>query len=249
MAVEPNKENFLAQMKDADFDISQLDADAMQEIFWYLNRPAEVLGDVFDKNKTSRREAEQIITNLAKIYPLSREIVLAIMSNSRSPQYSDGKKIYRDAAFLEGFDVAEKVKQEILSTLKDIEDRVVLLTKDTRDYRQSLENLKSDRQRLERAAADLDKLRNERNRLEREVEKLREDTDEKKLQSKIDELNVEIQRLEGKKRRHNADVEEKSRRINELEAELQALEKNIDNEEEIRLIRELLRKFPADAEG
>ncbi|MBQ9441893.1 MAG: hypothetical protein IJU55_02655 [Selenomonadaceae bacterium] len=249
MAVEPNKENFLAQMKDADFDISQLDVDAMQEIFWYLNRPAEVLGDVFDKNKTSRREAEQIITNLAKIYPLSREIVLAIMSNSRSPQYSDGKKIYRDAAFLEGFDVAEKVKQEILSTLKDIEDRVVLLTKDTRDYRQSLENLKSDRQRLERAAADLDKLRNERNRLEREVEKLREDTDEKKLQSKIDELNVEIQRLEGKKRRHNADVEEKSRRINELEAELQALEKNIDNEEEIRLIRELLRKFPADAEG
>ena len=249
MAVEPNKENFLAQMKDADFDISQLDVDAMQEIFWYLNRPAEVLGDVFDKNKTSSREAEQIITNLAKIYPLSREIVLAIMSNSRSPQYSDGKKIYRDAAFLEGFDVAEKVKQEILSTLKDIEDRVVLLTKDTRDYRQSLENLKSDRQRLERAAADLDKLRNERNRLEREVEKLREDTDEKKLQSKIDELNVEIQRLEGKKRRHNADVEEKSRRINELEAELQALEKNIDNEEEIRLIRELLRKFPADAEG
>lgn len=249
MAVEPNKENFLAQMKDADFDITQSDADAMQEIFWYLNRPAEVVGDVFDKSKTSRREAEQIITNLAKIYPLSREIVLAIMSNSRSPQYSDGKKIYRDAAFLEGFDVAEKVKQEILSTLKDIEDRVVLLTKDTRDYRQSLENLKSDRQRLERAAADLNKLRNERNRLEREVESLREDTDEKKLQSKIDELNVEIQQLEGKKRRHNADVEEKSRRINELEAELQALEKNIDNEEEIRLIRELLRKFPADAEG
>lgn len=249
MAVEPNKENFLAQMKDADFDITQSDADAMQEIFWYLNRPAEVLGDVFDKNKTSRREAEQIIKNLAKIYPLSREIVLAIMSSSRVTQYSDGKKIFPDAAFLEGFDVAEKVKQEILSTLKDIEDRVVLLTKDTRDYRQSLENLKSDRQRLERAAADLDKLRNERNRLEREVEKLREDTDEKKLQSKIDELNVEIQRLEGKKRRHNADVEEKSRRINELEAELQALEKNIDNEEEIRLIRELLRKFPADAEG
>ena len=249
MAVEPNKENFFAQMKDAGFDVNNLDADALQEIFWYLHRPAEVLGDLFDERKNSRREAEQVIKNLAKLYPLSREIVMAIMSSSRDPQYSDGRKIYRDAAFLEGFDVAEKVRHEILSTLQEVQSRVIRLTKDAQDYQRELENLKADRQRLEQAAKNLDQLRRERDNLQLEVDKLREDTDEKKLQAKIDELNVELQRLQGQKRRHDADIKEKSRQINEVKLELQTLEKNIDDAEEMRLIKELLRKFPADAEG
>lgn len=251
MSFEPNKEHFMAQIKSEDFDVSTLieDEAAVKEILWYIDvkRRGEILDEIFNP-QTPRKDAETAIRNLAKLYPLSRDLVLAIMLSGKPPQYPDKKQIYRDAAFLEGFDMAENVRKAIIQTFKDIEWNLGNLSKETKDYLKSIESLQADQTNLKNAAQNLDELKNQRDELQKNVEQLRRDTDEKNLNEDIERLNVEIQRLEGEKRRRQTEIDEKGKRIAEVTAELKNLENKLNSSEEIKMLQDLLKKFPADAE-
>ena len=251
MSFEPNKEHFMSQITSEDFDVSTLieDEDALKEILWYLDlkRRGEIIEEIFNPHTTSRQDAETAIKNLAKLYPLSRDLVLAIMLSS-SPYYPDKKKIYPDAAFLEGFDMAENVRKAIIQTFKDIEWNLGNLSKETKDYLKSIEKLQADQTNLKNAAQNLDELREQRDDLQKNVEQLRRDTDEKNLREDIESLTSEINRLEGEKRRRKAEIAEKGKRIAEIKAELKNLENKLNSSEESKMIQDLLKKFPADAE-
>ena len=94
----------------------------------------------------------------------------------------------------------------------------------------------------------MEELRRERDALQAQVDKLREDTDEKKLREQNENLRVVLEQLEGEKRRRQAENQEKERRIAEVKDELRDLAKRTDSSEETRMIKDLLKKFPSDAE-
>ena len=252
MAFEPNKENFMARLTAPDFKVEDLleDVDALQEVLWYLDgrRTREIVDTVFDAKATTRLRAAQLIKNLAKLYPLSKPLVMGIMADVREVSRDDGRRLYRDASFLEGFDAAEETRRAIIVTFKEIGGRVIRLTKDVGKYRQELEQLEGERERLNQAAGDLEELRRERDALQAQVDKLREDTDEKKLREQNENLRVVLEQLEGEKRRRQAENQEKERRIAEVKDELRDLAKRTDSSEETRMIKDLLKKFPSDAE-
>lgn len=251
MAREPKKESFFAQLKAADFDGSSLlkDTDDLQEILWFLEekRTKEILADLLNPQKTSRDDAEQIIKNLAKIYPLSKTLVMSLMANRSEPRYPNGEKIYRDASFLEGFDTAEAMKNSILATFGEINNRIIFLSSEVRDYTASLNKLTADYDRLKNAATNSSQLRQERDELQAKIDQLRADADEKKVREQIDELKLEIQKYNSDKTRREAEIKEQRKRLDEVKAELRDLGKNSDSAEETRLIKDLLKKFPLDA--
>lgn len=252
MDFEPSKESFLARLKESDFSPSTLieDVQTLQEILWYLDeeRTGEIVKEILAPEKTPRLDAEQIITNLAKLYPLSRAIIMKIMSPLRKPKYPDGKTLYRDAEFLDGFDVAKIMRDEIVATFNEVENRILHLTRDVQDYKRKLENLKADRAALERQAAALRNIAEERDAVQAQVDQLRIDTDEKKLKKQIDDLNAEKNQLENKLAGHRLKIENREKSIRDLKAELKDLEKNSNSNDEVRLIKELFKKFPNDAE-
>ena len=246
MAFEPNKKIFLERLKSINFDISTVakDTDALQEIFWYFdgNRDWEIVEDILNPVLTTPEDAKQIITNLAKIYPLSRTVIMKIMIDSRAPKYSD-------EYFLIGFDVAKKVRAEILSVFKEVEEQLFRLTKATNDYRRSLIKLNAEYEKLEIQAQELQELRAERDYLQQQVDQLREDTKQETLKNKIEELQVEKNQLESEKHRQQSEIEQRQKNILKLKAELTDLAKKLNPSEELQMIRELLKKFPVDAEG
>ena len=252
MDIEPNKESFLARLKESNFSPSTLiaDAQALQEILWYLDeeRTREIVTEVLTPEKTTRLEAEQIITNLAKLYPLSKALVMEIMSARLKPKYPDGKTLYSDAEFLEGFDVAKNMRDEIVATFNEVENKIYRLTKEVTDYKRKLENLKADRAALEKQSKALRNIAEERDKVQAQIDQLRIDTDANKLKQQIDDLNVEKNQLESKLAEHKLKMDNRKKNIRDLKAELKNLEQHSDAKEEVRLIKELFKKFPQDAE-
>ena len=250
MAFEPNKENFMARLTATDFNVEDLleDVDALQEVLWYLDsrRTREIVEAVFDAKTTTH--SPQLIKNLAKLYPLSKPLIMSLMADVREIQRDDGKRLYRDASFLEGFDAAEETRRAILATFKEIGGRVIRLTKEVNKYQQTLEDLEGERARLNQVAGELEDLRRTRDELQAQVDKLREDTDEKKLREQNENLRVILEQLEGEKRRRQTEQQEKERRIAVIKNELKVLAEHTDSSEETRMIKDLLKKFPSDAE-
>lgn len=252
MDFEASKESFLARLKTAEFNPSNLltDAQALQEILWYLDekRTGEIVPEILTPEKTSRAEAEQIITNLAKLFPLSKVLIGKILSSLRKPVYPDGKELYKDAEFLDGFDVAKTMRDEIVKTFADVENRVFNLTKEVQDYRNSLARLKQDKSALEKQAATLRTVAAERDKVQAEVDRLKIDTDENSLRQQINELNIEKNQLEAIKADHNSQIEQRQKNIRDLKEELETLESQSNYSEEIKQIKSLFKKFPKDAE-
>ena len=59
---------------------------------------------------------------------------------------------------------------------------------------------------------------------------------------------MEFDKLQAEKRRRQVERQDWARQIDELKAELQDLADHTEETEETRMIRDLLQKFPADAE-
>ena len=246
MAFEPNKKKFLAQLKLKDFDIANFveKTDELQEIFWYLDarRAPEIVDDILNPALTKPEEIRQIVTNLAKLYPLSRAAVMEILHKARVPSYLDED-------FLAGFDAAQELRKEIAAVFKAVESHIIRLTSKTNLYQNELNNLRADNERLQKTVQGMQSLREERDRVKAEVDRLREDTDRQTLQKRIDELEAEKNQLESEKHRQASEIDRRQKNIQEIKAELAELEKRLDPSEELSMLRELFRKFPADAEG
>ena len=104
---EPKIDHFLSMLADKNFQPVALkdNLDNMAEVLWYIDPERAKGGEVVNKLieapesnevKTEERR-KQIITNLAKLYPLSQNLVLNILRNVD----------YSDDAFLVGFDLQQ----------------------------------------------------------------------------------------------------------------------------------------------
>lgn len=251
--MEPNKENFMARLTSKNFSVEELldDVDSLKEVLWYLDggRTREIVETLFDAEVTSREESAQLIKNLAKLYPLSKSLIMSIMADSRElPHAVNDRPLYRDYLFLNGFDAAEETRLAIIATFNEINSNLFLLTREVKKYRKSLEELEGERDRLNETTETLETLRHERDELQAQIDRLRADNDEQKFREENENLHGTLIRLEGEKKRRQAELAEKRCCIKLLTAELAASADKDKSAEETQLLKELMKKFPSDAE-
>lgn len=252
MPFEPNKENFMARLKDSNFAVADLleEPDVLREVLWYLDsaRTKEIVDTLLDAQQTSGTEATQFIKNIAKLYPLSKSLVMSIMSDFRRIILEDGTSVYRDITFLGGLDEAYETKRAIIDTFNEITERGFRLTTIATQYVNELKNLNFERDNLNQLVLNLEDLRHIRDKLQKEIDEMRADNDEEKLRQEIEQLEAELNLRQSEKFRLEGELVAKQRRIDAIKQEISELEQTNASDEELRKIQDLFKQFPKDAE-
>lgn len=246
------RENFMALLKDSNFKVAYLfeEPDVLREVLWYLDsaRTTEIVDTLLDAQQTSGTEAAQFIKNVAKLYPLSKSLVMSIMSDFRGIRRKDGTIVYRDLAFLGGLDEANETKNAIRDTFNEITARGSRLTTIVNNYLNELNNLYAERDDLDDLVANLQSVRNKRDVLQEKIDKMRADNDEEKLRQEIEQFEAELNMRQSEKARLEGELAEKKRRIDAIKQEISELEQTNASDEELRKIQDLFKQFPKDAE-
>ena len=242
MARDPNIESFFALVEDEDFALEKLTSDDstdnLQELLWYMDesRVGQVCNSLKQKDDEHR---DMIIKNLAKIYPLSRTLIFEIMSEIRGS----------DFMFIKGFDIGSNFIDMLKAVLNEIENKSGgKMTKLFQDYKKDIENKQKEAEKLFEASVEFKSLQAEKQRLETEIEKLNSETNETQLKQDISQLKDKESRLKNKLRQHKEDYQKLHETINDLKVELSSMENKMDSQEEIQMLRELIKKFPPDTE-
>lgn len=245
---EPKIDHFLSMLADKNFQPVALkdNLDNMAEVLWYIDPERAKGGEVVNKLiespesnevKTEERR-KQIITNLAKLYPLSQNLVLNILRNVD----------YSDDAFLVGFDLQQKVKQQIKSIMDKVKDRRGKLTGDVSRYTKEMEQLNAEKEELLQSADEHREARERLENLRSEVERLQQETDVQEMKRRTSEYESEKNRLEAELARQKDEQNKRSAEIEHLARELEAIQDRLDPGDETRMLRDLLRHFPKDTE-
>lgn len=77
---------------------------------------------------------------------------------------------------------------------------------------------------------------------------MKRETDEAEMKKKIAALEDEERSLQNRKKQREQEISNLHESINKVKRELDAYKDNFDNDEELELLGELLKKFPPDAE-
>lgn len=252
MPFEPNKENFMARLKDSNFAVADLleEPDVLREVLWYLDsaRTKEIVDTLLDAQQTSGTEATHFIKNIAKLYPLSKSLVMSIMSDFRRIILEDGTSVYRDITFLGGLDEAYETKKAICDTFNEITARGLRLTTIVANYLDDLDNLYVERDNLDNLVEKLKSSRDKRDKLQEKINKMRADNDEEKLRQEIEQLEAELNLRQSEKARLDGEIAAKQCRIDAIRQEISELEQTNASDEELRKIQDLFKQFPKDAE-
>ena len=240
---EPNKERFFATLKDKNFSLNNLkdNIDTINELLWYLDsdrvKSQEIVRDLVNMNNKDRVIT---ITNLAKLYPLSQNLVLAILDNVDIN--------YSDEAFIYGLDVANNVKNAIKGILENVHKVHGKLTNNTSIYKKEISSLKDKQIDLENELKENSALKAELEQLRAKVDQLTKETDETLQRKELEDLKDEEQRLLAKKRNQEDEKNKIQRHIVEICLELKAAEAQPGPKEKKKILQEFLLKFPKDAE-
>lgn len=242
MAREPNIGGFFAILDDEDFAVEKLidasgNSDNLQEILWYMDedRARQISVELRKKDDKSRG---RVIQNLARLYPLSRNLLYRILTDIRGSDYH----------FVKGFDMSRQFLDIVSSLLADIESKSGKNTRTFNDYKESVESLRRESERLRAASEQFKDLKAERDRLESEIERLKTEADAGKLNREIEELRDEERELRNRLRQLEEDHAKRHKTVNDLKNELRALESKADSGKELQLLQQLFREFPPDVE-
>ena len=242
MTRDPNIESFFAILEDEEFEPAKLiddegGADNLQEILWYMNESrVDQICDELNQKDDARRT--RVIQNVARLYPMSRALLYKILSRIRGSDYY----------VMRGVDLNGQLLNLIKQLLDDIASQTGKTTKRFQDYRRDVENRKNEVETLRAASEQFKELKDERDRLDREIEQLRREADSGSLTRDIEALKDEELELRNRLRQNQADYDKRHATVNELKLELQSMQSRLDSGEELRLLRDLLEKFPPDAE-
>ena len=242
MAQDPNIKSFFATLEDEAFSIEKLidengDSDNLQEFLWYVSesRVEQVCEEL--KNKEADKQ-DIIITNLSRLYPLSRELIFQILMEIRGS----------DHLFIKGVDVSQQLLDSLKNILNEVESKSGRTARRFQDYKKEVEKKAQEAQQLKASTAEFKELQSEKHKLEEEIENLRQEADEGKLKQDITNLKEEEANLRRKIEQNKEDYDKRHATVDQLKWELQSIESRMDSKEELRLLQDLIQKFPPDAE-
>lgn len=241
MANEPNLDHFLALLSEKDFPENAIHhlKENIDEFYWYLDEEKEGrAGEVVDAISQLEAERDQIFMSLVSLYPLSRSLILQILYGFPESDYG----------IIKGYDFEELMLHEITKFVDRVAEKRVKLTQYGNEYRKDIEDLQKRIQELETSAAKYGTLLQQKNELTEKRDQLERDIQEDKLNSDIAELQTDIERLKRQKQDQAERKKDLQKEKSSIQKELKALENKMDAQQDIDLLRELLKKFPSDAE-
>jgi len=245
MVAEPKLERFFANLSDENFSVGEFSDNPgeLEEILYYMDelksrQITDALRAMSNEDYAGDYSPKNIIANLVKLYPLSQNIVHKILQDvPKSDHY-----------FIEGFDVNERVYNALKHILKEAQTQNPSSTNRFQEYKKDVDKLAKDAEGLEQKAKEFQELRDQKRELEARVAALRRETDGEEIKKDIAELEDEERSLRRQKERQEEKKAELRSLIDNAKRELSEMQDNLESDEELNLIRELLEKFPIDAE-
>lgn len=238
MSSEPKLETFISRIKKDNLQLEKLynNPDNLKELLWFFDeeRGNEVAQKIYEEVDVH----DDIVKNLARLYPLSKNVLNALYQ--QDVKEADG---YFIDVLKESGDIVASV-EEVISR---IEVEKLNITTTFTDYKRRVESLKKEIEEKQASLNDLAVQKEEATRLQGELDKIsREISDLKnieinKLKKEKTAKDNELKRLKSEKEKLNGD-------IGKINKQLQAEEKNISDEQIIAKLRELSKMLPAGVE-
>ena len=215
----------------------------IRDYFFDTEYIKELKNKLLDDNVLEEEKFDKFIEQLIVIYPLSKKLLETIIYNNRDAKIEKkllNKLMFKNNVFInailsyvDSIDACFSEEKEEIKNLKDIIRDFEIDSAKTEYLRKELEDMKVKKENL--------KLKiEEREKLEKQVKDLKNlsygeyDKKNKALKLEIEDLNKQIEKKK-------AEQEEKNKKIATLKENLEALEKNKDNEEEDKLIGQLIK--------
>lgn len=233
---EPQLTNFLILLEDPGFKTSRLDKeDTLREVLCYL-RSEQNRSVIEALKKKNPAERQNIIRNLAALYPLSRNLVEAVLKEfAQSDQY-----------LCEGFGF----HKDLIKNLSNILDSMKGKIGTTNFFNECKNKVRDLEKKAEEQQPKFDEVRamlKRRDELDEELERGRDAQEIKRLEEENAALESKIAGLVDKKRTLAKKLEENRAREKRMLDELAAL-KDVGSGEQKELWNRLAATFPSDAE-
>lgn len=202
----------------------------------------ELRSKILDDDILEGEKLEKFIEQLIVMYPLSKKLLENIIYNINMDVEKKllKKLMYRNNVFVNGIesyidsiDRCFKEEKEEIQDLKETLQRI-------KEESTRIENLKKQKEEKEQKNEELKTKIKEREKLEKEIRDL-ENLSSGEYDKKNEELEKKIKNLERDIKKKKAEQEEKNKKILNLKKHLESLEKNKDNEEEDKLIAQLIK--------
>ncbi|WP_294160194.1 hypothetical protein [uncultured Selenomonas sp.] len=237
MANEPNLEHFLDLLSEKDFPAKAVERfqENVEEFLWYLD-PSRVdeVAKALPKPEVDR---DQIFMSLTRLYPLSGAIIQRILTIRLS-----------DYGIIKGFDYQAQMLDTIRSFLRNIEDARPNLTKECKTYSDDIRKCQARIEELRSGTAEYAELRGTRDALLAEKQRLEAEMEGDALNKEVTNLQDEIAVLQKQKQNLAEQQKNLKKEKSSIQKELKALEGRMDAQQDLDLLRTLLKKFPPDAE-
>lgn len=233
---EPQISSFFSILKDPKFTVRILNnEDALREMLYYLDpeRSQNVLSALMGRTNEDRK---QIITNLAKLYPLSRFLIKVIVDNFKDS----------DDFVCDGFELERGVINSLTRALNTMKKKVHNNT--------FFNSCKEKLSKLNDQVKDLQPQIDEAMELARREQELKEQLETDKKSREIAALKESIKSLEDQINSLENDLKNNQQKREENEMRVARLCKDLENQheswslEQQELWHQLLSKFPADGE-
>lgn len=238
MSSEPKLETFISRIKKDNLQLEKLynNPDNLKELLWFFDeeRGNEVAQKIYEEVDVH----DDIVKNLARLYPLSKHVLNALYQQDvkeADGYFIDVLKESGDivASVEEVISRIEVEKLNITTTFTDYQKRVESLKKEIEEKQASLNDLAVQKAEVTKLQSELDKISRDISDLKNiEIDKLKKDKTAK---------DSELKRLQSEKEKLRGDIDK-------IENQLQAEKENISDEKIIAKLRELSKMLPAGVE-
>ena len=203
----------------------------------------ELRRKLLDDDILEGEKFEKFIEQLIVMYPLSKRLLEDIIYNNTNTDVEKkllNKLMYRNNVFInaigsyiESIEACFIVEKEEIQNLKETLQRI-------KEESIKTENLKKQKEEKKEKDKELEIKIQEREKLEKEIRDLN-NLKSGEYDKKNKELEKEVQNLERDIKKIEAEQKEKNKKILNLKKHLESLEKNKYNEEEEKLIAQLIK--------
>ena len=215
----------------------------IRDYFFDTELIKELKNKLLDEEVLEGEKFEKFMEQLIVMYPLSKKLLETIIYNNRDAKVEKkllNKLMFKNNVFInaidnyvESIDACFSETKEEIENLKDIIKNIEIENTKTENLKKELEDMKEKEK-------DLKLKIEEREKLEKQIKDLKNlNSGEYDKKNKV--LQSEIQNLEKQIEKKKAEQEEKNKTIVNLKESLKALEKNKNNEEEDKLICQLIK--------
>lgn len=236
MSSEPKLDTFISRIKKDNLQLEKLynNPDNLKELLWFFDeeRGNEVAQKIYEEVDVH----DDIVKNLARLYPLSKHVLNALYQ--QDVKEADG---YFIDVLKESGDIVTSV-EEVISR---IEVEKLNITTTFTDYKRRVESLRKEIEEKQASLKDLDVQKAEVTRLQSELETISKKISDLK---NIDELKKQKTAKDEELKYLKSENEKLRGDIDKIDKQLQAEKENISDERIIAKLRELSKMLPAGVE-